>query len=137
MKNYSISQRFLLTVIGLYGLVGVALGAMGAHALHDSLAARGMATAWETAVIYQLFHALALLGLAALRREEPGLRGAAAWTAWGWIFGVAAFSGSLYALALGGPRWLGPVTPLGGLGFLIGWVAFIVAARGPRPAAGA
>jgi len=98
------------------GFLGVALGAFGAHKLHDLLVARGSAGTWETAVFYQLVHAVALLALAAIPRTVAP-------TAWLWIAGVIFFSGSLYGLALTGAKWLGPITPLGGLFLLAGWIA--------------
>ncbi|HVU18049.1 MAG TPA: DUF423 domain-containing protein [Candidatus Didemnitutus sp.] len=119
------SPRTLLATAGLVGLVGVTLGALGAHALRDTLAEHGSLDTWHTAVLYQLVHALALLALAGGRFGTS--RGSAA-VAWAWTAGVVFFSGSLYGLALGGPRWLGPVTPLGGLCFLAGWVLLIVVA---------
>lgn len=103
---------------GLLGISGVGLGAFGAHGLKSALAARGMTEAWETAVLYHLVHAVAMLSLSG--HAPAGGR----WqrrAAWAWALGVALFSGSLYALALGGPRWLGPITPLGGAAFLAGW----------------
>jgi uncharacterized membrane protein YgdD (TMEM256/DUF423 family) len=104
----------------LFGLAGVALGAFGAHGLRGRLVPGDMAI-FETAVRYQLLHALALLGLAALQRshEDTPLRLAA----WAFVAGILAFCGSLYALVLTGGRWLGAVTPLGGVSFLIGWSA--------------
>jgi uncharacterized membrane protein YgdD (TMEM256/DUF423 family) len=108
--------RGLLLAAALLGAAGVALGAFGAHGLRARLDARALEI-WETAVRYHLLHAVALLALA-LSPQAPALRGP------GWLFvaGIALFSGSLYALALGGPRALGPVTPLGGLAFLAGWL---------------
>jgi uncharacterized membrane protein YgdD (TMEM256/DUF423 family) len=107
---------------GLLGLTGVALGAFGAHVLKPTLIARGMSDVWETAVFYHLIHAVAIFAAAAAwSRPRPWLARAAAC----WAIGVVFFSGSLYALALGGPRWLGPVTPLGGLALLLGW-SFVV-----------
>jgi uncharacterized membrane protein YgdD (TMEM256/DUF423 family) len=107
---------------GLLGLTGVALGAFGAHALKPMLIARGMSDVWETAVIYHLIHAVAVFAAtAALSRPRPWLARATIC----WTVGVVLFSGSLYALALGGPHWLGPATPLGGLAFLLGW-SFVV-----------
>ena len=86
---------------------------------------------WQTAVSYQLIHAVALLALAGWRREGPaGRRRQTAGMCW--IVGVLLFSGSLYGLALGGPRALGPVTPLGGLALLAGW-ALVIAAAWNRP----
>jgi uncharacterized membrane protein YgdD (TMEM256/DUF423 family) len=108
--------RGLLLAAALLGAAGVALGAFGAHGLRARLDARGLEV-WETAVRYHLVHAIALLALA-LSPHAAQLRTA------GWLFaaGIALFSGSLYALALGGPRLLGPVTPLGGLALIAGWL---------------
>ncbi len=87
-----------------------------------------MTRAWETAVQYQFWHVLALMVLTAL--PLPALR--VAWVALFWAVGMALFSGSLYALALDGPRWLGPVTPLGGLAFIIGWLLLAYASCARR-----
>ncbi|HSY53903.1 MAG TPA: DUF423 domain-containing protein [Opitutaceae bacterium] len=116
-------NKKIKAISGLLGLTGVTLGALGAHALGATLAARSMATAWETAVIYHLIHAVAVFAVAvALPCPRPWLVRAAIC----WAVGVVLFSGSLYALALGGPHWLGPVTPLGGLAFLLGWSFVII-----------
>lgn len=119
----------LLLWAGLYGGSGVIFGAFGAHALAARLAEDGMASAWETAVAYQMWHALALLGLAALHKDISAGPSATAW-----ILGVLLFSGSLYGLALGGPPWLGPVTPLGGLLLIAGWAGVVVKALRLRTA---
>jgi len=101
------------------GFIGVALGAAGAHGkLHDALVAAGSLENWKTAVLYQLVHAVALLALAGWRDAHTGPSGRVALL---WTLGVVCFSGSIYVLALGGPRFLGPVTPLGGVAFLAGW----------------
>ena len=118
---------------GILGVLGVVLGAFGAHALKATLEGRGMAQIWDTAVKYHLVHAVALLALGAWgqARSAAGVAGgkrALAWAARSWVAGVILFSGSLYALALGGPKWLGPVTPLGGLALMAGWAFVIVAA---------
>lgn len=101
-------------------LIAVAAGAFGAHALRARLAPDSLAT-FETAVRYQMYHALALLlvAWAVTRWPVPPVRAA------GWLFvaGTVLFSGSLYALALTGVRAFGPVTPLGGLCFLAGWAS--------------
>lgn len=124
------SYCFPLLAAGIAGLTGVALGAMGAHALKVTLLERGMTQAWETAARYHLFHAVALLGVAAWVRATPEGSGARAlfWAARLWCLGTLLFSGSLYWLALGGPRWLGPVTPLGGVALMIGWLLLVIAA---------
>ena len=107
------------------GLTGVAAGAFGAHALRHRLAT-DLLEIYETAVRYQLIHALALLAAGWASGRWPG----AASTAAGWLFvaGMLVFSGSLYILALSGARWLGAVTPLGGLALLGGWLCLILAA---------
>ena len=103
----------------LSACVAVAAGAFGAHALKATLTPGALAT-FETAARYQLFHALALLIVAGSleRPRHPAVRRAA----WAFLVGTVLFSGSLYALALTGQRWLGAVTPLGGAGFLAGWL---------------
>jgi uncharacterized membrane protein YgdD (TMEM256/DUF423 family) len=101
--------------------LAVAAGAFGAHALEGKLEPRAKEV-FETAARYQMFHALALLavGLLVLRtRTGRGLDVAG----WGFLVGTILFSGSLYMLALTGIRWLGAITPLGGVGFLVGWTA--------------
>lgn len=124
-------MRNPLLASSLFGLTGVVLGAFGAHALRDTLAAHGTASTWETAVHYHLFHAVALLAVGLARPPAaPWLRRAG----FAWGAGITLFSGSLYLLALGGPKWLGPVTPLGGLGFIAGWAAvFVHAWASPNP----
>lgn len=119
----------LLLSGAVLAFLAVGLGAFGAHGLKDALEASGKLAVWETAVDYQFWHALALLVLAC---RPVSLRGRA-WAVAGACFvgGVVLFSGSLYWLALGGPRWLGPVTPLGGTCFLIGWLILaVMAAKG-------
>ena len=125
----------ILLLAALCGASGVGLGAFGAHALKDRLLASNSLGTWETAVQYHLLHALALLILAVwLRMAIPGDAasqsglGYVAATAVLFFIGIGLFSGSLYGLALGGPRWLGPVTPLGGLCFIVGWLLLIVPA---------
>jgi uncharacterized membrane protein YgdD (TMEM256/DUF423 family) len=123
-------MKKLLTAAGLAGLTGVALGAFGAHALKATLTAHDSVQTWHTATLYHLVHAAAALtvALAAGGGDRPPsaqrlLRAAAVC----WIAGLTAFSGSLYGIALGGPAWLGPVTPLGGLALLAGWTLVVVA----------
>lgn len=112
--------RTSLFLAGILGFVGVALGALGAHGrLHDSLVAAGQLESWRTAVLYHLVHTVALLALAGWSQGWPKAR----WTSGCWILGILLFSGSIYGLSLGGPRFLGPVTPLGGLAFLAGWAS--------------
>lgn len=117
------SQVWLL-IGSVYGLLGVVLGAFGAHAVRDRISA-DMLRVWETAVQYQFWHALALLAVGMLASRFSG-----AWlTAAGWAFalGVLIFSGSLYTLALSGVRVIGAITPIGGLSLIIGWVCLLAA----------
>ena len=106
------------------GASGIILGALGAHALADRLAEAGMTRIWETAVLYHLTHALALLGAALLARQANNGNRWCSISIIAWTAGIPAFSGSLYILALGGKGAIfGPVTPLGGIALIIGWLA--------------
>jgi uncharacterized membrane protein YgdD (TMEM256/DUF423 family) len=98
--------------------IAVAAGAFGAHALRGRLEP-DMLAVFETAVRYQMYHALALLAVAWGTTRWPD--GSAALAGGLFVAGIVLFSGSLYVLALSGMRWLGAVTPLGGLCFLAGW----------------
>lgn len=103
--------------------LGVALGALGAHALAPRLGARSV-QAFETAVRYHLIHGLGLIAVGILIRQgipSPAGAAGALMTA-----GIVFFSGSLYWLALGGPSWLGPVTPLGGICLIAAWGCLLV-----------
>ena len=116
------SSRPLLLAAGIFGFTGVTLGALGAHQLREFLTQRDTLPIWQMAVSYQLIHAVALLALAGRSEKSPLV----AWSGACWMTGVVLFSGSLFGLALGGPRVLGPVTPLGGLLLLAGWVVVMV-----------
>lgn len=118
-------DRTFLMVGALAGALGVALGAFGAHGLRGRLSP-DMLAVFETGVRYHMYHALAIVLVAALssRVESRWLPTA------GWAFtaGIFLFSGSLYTLALTGITVLGAVTPLGGLAFLVGWGCLLLAA---------
>lgn len=116
-------QLFLLFA-AVNGALAVTLGAFGAHALKQSLSAAALQT-WHTAVQYHFVHVLALLAVAILLKVM-GMNAAGKVAGIAFIAGIALFCGSLYWLALGGPRWLGPITPLGGLAFIAGWLALAV-----------
>ena len=109
----------------LYGLVGVVLGAFGAHGLRDRVDPQQLAS-WHTAVNYQLFHSVALLALALFASATSRPLGAAPWL---FAAGIALFSGSIYLLVLTPWRWLGPVTPIGGLLLIAGWASLLWLAR--------
>lgn len=119
-------DRLFFTLGSLSAFIAVALGAFGAHALKARLPADLLAV-FETGVRYQLTHALALLAVAWACTRWPGT----AVNASGWLFvaGTVIFSGSLYALALTGVRWLGAVTPIGGVAWLAAWLCLAWAAR--------
>lgn len=106
------------------GALGVALGAFGAHGLRGSIEPRLMET-FQTAVQYQMIHALALL-LLVLTIKLLGESLSFEISVYAFIAGIILFSGSLYGLVLTEMRWLGPVTPLGGLCFIVGWLALFV-----------
>ena len=118
-------DRTFMFVGALMGFVGVALGAFGAHGLKGRLSAEMLAV-FETAVRYQMYHALALLVLGAMMSRLEGR--AVIVAGWSFTAGILIFSGSLYALALSGVTMLGAITPIGGLAFLIGWIALAIAA---------
>jgi uncharacterized membrane protein YgdD (TMEM256/DUF423 family) len=126
------NHRVALAWAGVLGATGVITGALGAHPIRPALEAAGTLAAWETACRFQLVHAAALLGFAGWLRSGPApCARAAAWAPRLWIAGTALFSGSIYALALGAPRWLGPVTPVGGVALIAGWVLAALAALSP------
>lgn len=113
----------LRRVAALLGFLGVALGAFGAHGLHDLLVKNARLANWETAVLYHLVHAAVLV---AITRGENVSRVAC----WLFIAGIIIFSGTLYVLALTNHRWLGAITPLGGVALLAGWLALALEKRG-------
>jgi uncharacterized membrane protein YgdD (TMEM256/DUF423 family) len=131
-----------IAIGALSGALAVVLGAFGAHGLKDRISPADLEI-WRTGVLYQAIHAVALVlfglfrdGLArdGFRREKRGWSSAPGWA---FLSGSLVFSGTLYALALGGPRVLGAITPLGGLAFIVGWLAFaVIAIRGREPSEG-
>lgn len=108
----------------VFGFLAILLGAMGAHGkVHDTLLASGELAHWQTAVEYHLPHAV----LATLLALVIGHGGKGARRAWGFVMaGMLLFSGSLYVLALTGMKWLGAVTPFGGLSLMLGWLTLTV-----------
>ena len=125
------TDRQLSVLASLNMIAAVAAGAFGAHGLKGRIDAR-MLGVWQTGVQYHLVHALGLFAVAWLLARHPRSR---LLHAAGWLMftGIVLFSGSLYALALTGVRWLGAITPLGGLAFLLAWAMTAWAAwRAPR-----
>jgi len=117
-------ERIFVLVAAVLGFLAVGLGAFGAHALAERMSP-GDLEIFETGVRYHMYHALALLATAGVVARWPGIEAVLA----GWLFvgGVFVFSGSLYLLVLTDTRWLGAVTPIGGLAFLLGWALLAAA----------
>ena len=120
-------SRFPLAAGGISAALAVVAGAFGAHALRDSLDPR-MAEAFETAARYQMYHALALIAVGLAGTHAIQKRRALFITAGNWFLGgTLLFSGSLYLMVLTGQKWLGTITPFGGVSFIAGWVLFTYA----------
>lgn len=120
--------RIFLAIASALGGISVILGAFASHALKDRLSERALAI-WSTGTKYQMYHALALIAIALLIDRFPNSRLLMV-AGYAFISGVVIFSGSLYALSLSGIKWLGAITPLGGVAFIIGWACLAVAALG-------
>lgn len=118
-------QSKWVVIAATAGFIAVAGGAFGAHALKDRLEADDLAT-FEVAVRYQMYHALALLAVAWVSSVRPSRLATAAGIFM--VLGIILFSGSLYGLTLLQWRWLGPITPIGGVAFLMGWLLLALAA---------
>jgi uncharacterized membrane protein YgdD (TMEM256/DUF423 family) len=125
-KEITMSPTMMIQFAALSGFFSVALGAFGAHGLKAKLSPEMMAI-YQTAVQYQFVHTLALLFVGVLM-VQWGKSTALQVSAWGFMAGIAIFSGSLYALSLSGVRWLGAITPLGGVAFLVAWAGLLIAA---------
>ncbi|MEB2491921.1 DUF423 domain-containing protein [Peribacillus frigoritolerans] len=116
----------LFIILGaLNGFIAVALGAFGAHGLEGKIPDKYLET-WQTAVQYQMFHAVGLLvlGLLAGKIDSPLIN----WSGWLMLIGIILFSGSLFILSVTQIKVLGAITPLGGVSFLVAWVLMIIAA---------
>ena len=120
-------ERVFLAVAALAGALAVASGAFGAHALADRLPPERLST-FETGARYLMYHALALLGIALALGRWPSTTGWLQASGWCFITGMLLFSGSLFLLTLTGLRWLGAITPLGGVAFIAGWSCLLIAA---------
>ena len=117
--------RIFLAIASMLGGIAVVFGAFASHALKDRLSANSLSI-WETGTKYQMYHALALMLVAILVSRFPDsiLLVVAGYA---FIAGIFIFSGSLYALTLTGIKWLGAITPIGGLAFLAGWLCLALA----------
>ena len=116
-------MRAFLSLGTLFGLLGVCLGAFAAHVLHGSLPAR-MLSVFHTAVDYQFYHAFALMAVGLLLGLWPNNR-LLYWAGALFAVGVVLFCGSLYIVVVGGVRWLGAVTPVGGMSLIAGWAVLL------------
>ncbi len=113
------TNSMAVRIAAALGLLAVALGAFGAHGLKDLLARNQTAAIWEKAVLYHFIHAVMLFILAERTPLHFG-----PWLSF--LVGIVIFSGSLYLLALTNLRWLGAITPLGGIGFIVGWLWLVI-----------
>lgn len=126
VNSQTLVIRWALALGAVAGLLAVMAGAFGAHGLRNVVSERGLEV-FQTAVSYQMYHALALV-IASLM-PALGLRRRLLAIACGfWLAGILLFSGSLYLLVLTGTHWLGPVTPVGGVCFMVGWALLVAAA---------
>ncbi|GAB1265587.1 DUF423 domain-containing protein [Aurantivibrio infirmus] len=117
--------KIFLAIATSSGFIAVVLGAFGAHGLRNKLD-QSLMSAYETGIQYHFYHTFAILAVALLIREF-GEKVLLLLSGYAFLIGILLFCGSLYGLALGGPRWLGPITPLGGLAFLTAWILMLVA----------
>ncbi len=115
-------DRFFFTSGAVAALIALALGAFGSHYLRTKLSAE-MLDIFEIGVRYQMYHALGLIAVAWATSRWPEINLNSA--GWAFIIGIVLFSGSLYLLSITGMRWLGVVTPIGGLSFLAGWAILV------------
>jgi uncharacterized membrane protein YgdD (TMEM256/DUF423 family) len=123
----SVMTQFFITVAAILGGLSVAAGAFASHALREKISERSLEI-FETAARYQMYHALALFLVALLISRSEFPQPTLIASGWLFIVGIAIFSGSLYALSLTGVKFLGAITPLGGVAFLAGWGALAIAA---------
>lgn len=117
--------KTFLAVAAVSGLLAVMIGAFGAHGLKGRLTEELLAV-YQTGVQYHFYHTMALLVVGLLLLHYP-LQSMLNWSGWFFVSGLLLFSGSLYVLALSGVKWLGAVTPVGGLCFLLGWLVLALA----------
>jgi len=119
------TPKIIFSIASISGMLAVGLGAFGAHALKSKLEASNLLSTYQTAVQYHFYHTLLLLalGLVMYKIESPMLSYAAYTT----VAGIFLFSGSLYTMCLTNVRWLGVITPIGGLLFILGWLFLLLA----------
>lgn len=113
-------ERTFFLIASLLGSLSVALGAFGAHALRDRIEASMLAN-YQTGVSYMFYHTLALFIVVLALTRWPG-SSQPVWAGWLFVIGIVFFSGSLFLMAFSGMRWLGAITPIGGVAFIAGWL---------------
>jgi len=119
------TAKVFLILGGLNAALVVLLGAFGAHALKARLSAEMLAV-YQTGVHYHLFHALGLIAVGLVATQIPA-SAYLKWSGWLMLAGIILFSGSLYVLSVSGLRWLGMITPFGGVAFIAAWIVFVIA----------
>ena len=120
------TNSLALRIAAFFGFLAVALGAFGAHSLRDILVRNGTVSIWDKAVLYHAIHTVMLFVLAT---QTPLKK----WSWFSFLIGIVVFSGSLYVLALSNARWLGAITPIGGISFLAGWACLAICPSKLRP----
>jgi uncharacterized membrane protein YgdD (TMEM256/DUF423 family) len=121
----------IIQTAAIFGAIAVGIGAFGAHGLKSMLEASGRLETFETAVKYHFYHSLALFSLGLLAFVKPNWKKLPL-SFWGFTLGILIFSGSLYVLCLSGISWLGAITPLGGVAFILGWLGLFWGAVGQK-----
>ena len=124
----NMKQSFFIQLAAILGALAVGIGAFGAHGLQPILESTGRLDTFETGVKYHFYHSLAMLAIGlwySFQPERKWLKTAL----WSFFFGILIFSGTLYVLSLTGISWLGAITPLGGVAFILGWIFTLMAAR--------
>jgi uncharacterized membrane protein YgdD (TMEM256/DUF423 family) len=124
-------QSVFLFLGSLSAMLGVGFGAFGAHGLKTMISPE-LLTVYQTGVSYQMWHALGLIGIALVKAQHPNAR-LLHWAGWFMFTGIVLFSGSLYVLAILNLKWLGIITPFGGLAFLIAWLLITIFAAKTAP----
>jgi len=124
-------KSVFLLLGAICAFMGVGLGAFGAHALKATLTPEALAI-YHTGVTYQMWHSLGLIGIGLLQHQIPGSK-LAPWAGWLMFSGILLFSGSLYLLALLNLHWLGMITPVGGVCFLIAWLLVCLSVKNKKP----
>lgn len=114
-----------LSIAALLGVLSVSIGAFGAHGLHDLLVRNNRIDTFETAVKYQFYHTLVMVIIGFVLRQY-GFNSNLNWACIFFLVGIIIFSGSLYILCLTNIKWLGAITPIGGLAFILGWVYLFI-----------